>query len=166
LQEAFWISDEITVNRSTTTPKWGQYLEDRKRDGRYGTVSEFAIRQAFNMATWDRNTYPPFESRTDADVGLNAEIRSTTYENGKLLLHKGHDDVTPRRGRDFILTVLNHDWSVRIAGWISMYEAQELWLPFNPNGNRPCMFVGQNFLYDIEELSIIEGGEWYKVNNA
>jgi len=163
LNEALFISDEITRARRNTPLTWGQSREANSPDRNLGIVAEFAVRWIFKMPSWDRHSYPSFERRSEADIGENVEVRGTAWGTGKLLLHKGHDDIKERIVRDYVLVIIHGDWSYRIAGWIPMKEALELWEVFaTVKNSRPCMSVCQNQLWKISELRIMERDRVYR----
>jgi len=158
ITEAKLIANEITGARGSSTPKHGQKLGQSVSDRQDGVIAEFAIRSAFGMPTWDRSTYPPFEDRNKADVGVNCDVRQTNRPRGRLLLHR--DDALEH---DYALVVLGVKGQFRLPGWLPMKIAMDCWYEVELQKGRPCMAVNQENLYPIEDLVITENGKSYQV---
>lgn len=120
------------------TPKsdlWGIDIES--------CIAEYLVARAFNLA-WIPYRQNPKE--IEADVGTNVQVRSTSLENGSLILHKEDKDT------DIFVLVIGQSLDKRIAGWIEGRngKTESFW---QTKTGRPCYFVPQSHLRSIEDFA-------------
>lgn len=167
VQEALYISDQMTEFHGSRKPKWGQSLEASVKDRRMGTVSEFCMRWAYGMPPLDRSTYVDYRNRHDADVGDNVEVRATDHIRGRLFLHEEHDDVEPKLSRNYALIVYKGKGVFRVAGWMPMRVAVDHWHDYKhwQDGKRvperDCKGIWQDQLLFPDCLAIPDGKRAY-----
>lgn len=113
-----------------------------------GALSELAVSKALQLP-WDGKFLPiqiwDVWKHEGNDVG-KLEIRSTTLENGSLILHPSDKDHSP------YLLVLSHKRpEYLLAGWVWGKEgkASRYW---RDNVPRPCFMVKQGNLRPMSEL--------------
>lgn len=80
------------------------------------------------------------------DVGHH-QVRATTWENGRLLIH--HEDKDDRK---FVLVTLHDMPCVTLAGWMLGQDAKDPAYWAEPRRGRGCYAVPQEMLRPMEEL--------------
>ena len=142
-------SHRLKLNPATT---YERTFDERIAQEMTGMLAELAVIAFFGIKQDPNvNTFHKV-----ADVLDDIEVRSTTYQNGHLIL-RDNDAVD----RNYIFCTVNYNL-VRLIGWISgkegmsdqyfRSESTTRTMFKNPRAVRPAHFIPQNELKDMKEL--------------
>lgn len=127
----------------------GKVLEDSIGIDIQGAEAELAVAKALKLP-WDGSFLKLekwFEWKQSGTDVSGLEVRSTKHQNGCLIIHKNDKDNVP-----YILVITKEKPLFKLVGWNFGKSAKfdKYWR--DVGYGRPCFFLPQSELYDINDL--------------
>lgn len=136
-------------NRRKNTPhKWKRGKGERKDtlEGRISSVgAEIFAARALGVE-WIPSDLPDHEG----DIGAGRQVRSTDWDDGRLLIHDPHEDEDDH----VFFLVIGWFPNYRMAGWLSGRDARKGRKKVELVPGRPCYAIPQEELRPIEEYKV------------
>jgi hypothetical protein len=154
-------ADEEALARNVALARNESQRQGNRKDGKVvadslgidiqGACAEMAVSKVFQL-DWDGKFFELdrwMRWRVEGHDVSGLEVRSTHHQGGSLILHPKDPDYSP-----FILVLTHKKPTYIITGWAYGFEGKKKEYWKDVGYGRPCYYLPQNKLRNIEELHL------------